>query len=126
MAAVRVANILSRSDRPMSELIAPLRRRFPPPGATSLQAIRIGVDAMPIVGLIAFLLGLIHDIGELALAVVRPDAYAEITTMPVLTRVSQATLALASWARIASSIASDIWSATLSGCPSETDSDVNS
>jgi phospholipid/cholesterol/gamma-HCH transport system permease protein len=40
-------------------LIAPLRRRFPPPGATSMQAIRIGVDAVPIVGLIAFLLGLI-------------------------------------------------------------------
>jgi len=40
-------------------LIAPLRRRFPPPGATTLQAIRMGVDALPIVGLIAFLLGLI-------------------------------------------------------------------
>lgn len=40
-------------------LVAPLRRRFPPPGATSLQAIRIGVDALPIVGLISFLLGLI-------------------------------------------------------------------
>jgi phospholipid/cholesterol/gamma-HCH transport system permease protein len=40
-------------------LIAPLRRRFPPPGATSTQALRIGVDALPIVALIALLLGLI-------------------------------------------------------------------
>jgi phospholipid/cholesterol/gamma-HCH transport system permease protein len=40
-------------------LLAPLRRRFPPPGATSMQAIRIGVDALPIVALIALLLGLI-------------------------------------------------------------------
>jgi phospholipid/cholesterol/gamma-HCH transport system permease protein len=40
-------------------LVAPWRRRFPPPGATSLQALRIGVDALPIVALIAFLLGLI-------------------------------------------------------------------
>jgi phospholipid/cholesterol/gamma-HCH transport system permease protein len=32
---------------------------LPPPGATSTQAIRIGVDALPIVSLIAFLLGLI-------------------------------------------------------------------
>jgi phospholipid/cholesterol/gamma-HCH transport system permease protein len=40
-------------------LVAPLRRRFPPPGATSVQAIRIGVDGLPIVGLISFLLGLI-------------------------------------------------------------------
>jgi phospholipid/cholesterol/gamma-HCH transport system permease protein len=40
-------------------LVAPFRRRFPPPGATSTQAIRIGVDALPIVGLISFLLGLI-------------------------------------------------------------------
>jgi phospholipid/cholesterol/gamma-HCH transport system permease protein len=40
-------------------LLAPFRRRFPPPGATSTQALRIGVDALPIVGLIAFLLGLI-------------------------------------------------------------------
>ena len=39
--------------------IAPFRRMLPPPGATSTQAIRIGVDALPIVGLIAFLLGLI-------------------------------------------------------------------
>ena len=44
---------------------------------------------------------------------------------PVLIRVSQATRARLSCARIASSTASEIWSATLSGCPSETDSDVN-
>ena len=30
-----------------------------------------------------------------------------------------------SWAKMASSTASEIWSATLSGCPSETDSEVN-
>lgn len=40
-------------------IVAPFRRLLPPPGATSIQAIRIGVDALPIVGLIAFLLGLI-------------------------------------------------------------------
>ena len=40
-------------------LVAPFRRKLPPPGATSTQAIRIGVDALPIVGLIGFLLGLI-------------------------------------------------------------------
>lgn len=40
-------------------LIAPLRRHLPPPGATSTQALRIGVDALPIVCLIALLLGLI-------------------------------------------------------------------
>ena len=40
-------------------IIAPLKRILPPPGATSTQAIRIGVDALPIVSLIAFLLGLI-------------------------------------------------------------------
>ena len=39
--------------------VAPLKRMLPPPGATSTQAIRIGVDALPIVALIAFLLGLI-------------------------------------------------------------------
>ena len=39
--------------------IAPFKRVLPPPGATSAQAIRIGVDALPIVSLIAFLLGLI-------------------------------------------------------------------
>src|SRR3569623_656128 len=43
---------------------------------------------------------------------------------PVLTRVSQATRARLSCIRIASNTASEIWSATLSGCPSETDSDV--
>jgi phospholipid/cholesterol/gamma-HCH transport system permease protein len=40
-------------------LIAPFQRRFAPPGATSTQAIRIGVDALPIVALIALLLGLV-------------------------------------------------------------------
>lgn len=40
-------------------LIAPLRRRLPPPGATSDQAVRIGVDALPIVCLISFLIGLV-------------------------------------------------------------------
>ena len=39
--------------------------------------------------------------------------------------VSQATRARLSCARIASSTASEIWSATLSGWPSETDSEVN-
>src|SRR5690625_4521157 len=45
---------------------------------------------------------------------------------PVLTMVSQATRARLSCARMASSMASDRASATLSGCPSETDSEVNS
>jgi len=44
---------------------------------------------------------------------------------PVFTSVSQATRACLSWARIASSTASEIWSAILSGWPSETDSEVN-
>ena len=44
---------------------------------------------------------------------------------PVLTMVSQATRARGSCARIASSTASEIWSAILSGWPSETDSEVN-
>ena len=44
---------------------------------------------------------------------------------PVLTMVSQATRARLSWVRIASSTASEIWSATLSGWPSDTDSEVN-
>src|ERR1035437_3573719 len=47
------------------------------------------------------------------------------TTKPVVTRVSQATLPLGSVARTASRTASEIWSATLSGCPSVTDSLVN-
>src|SRR5690606_13178905 len=55
-----------------------------------------------------------------ALVVISP---ATIAT-PVLTMVSQATRARLSWARIASSTASEIWSATLSGWPSETDSEV--
>src|ERR671918_1447773 len=47
------------------------------------------------------------------------------TTRPVVTSVSQATRPFGSSARIASSTASEIWSATLSGCPSDTDSEVN-
>src|SRR2546421_3867037 len=43
---------------------------------------------------------------------------------PVVTSVSQATRAVGSSARIASSTASEMASATLSGCPSVTDSDV--
>jgi hypothetical protein len=44
--------------------------------------------------------------------------------MPVVTNVSQATLAEVSCVSITSRTASEIWSATLSGCPSETDSEV--
>src|SRR3546814_13690061 len=55
-----------------------------------------------------------------ALVVISP---ATIAT-PVLTMVSQATRARLSWARIASSTASEIWSAILSGVPSETDSEL--
>src|SRR5688500_5798504 len=44
---------------------------------------------------------------------------------PVVTSVSQATRDLGSTLRIASRIASEIWSATLSGWPMETDSLVN-
>jgi hypothetical protein len=42
--------------------------------------------------------------------------------MPVVRIVSQATREYLSWARIASRIPSEIWSAILSGCPSVTDS----
>src|SRR5687767_13814793 len=45
--------------------------------------------------------------------------------MPVVTRVSQATRPWASSVRTASRTASEIWSATLSGWPSVTDSEVN-
>ena len=45
-------------------------------------------------------------------------------TTPVLTSVSQATRPRSSSLRIASSTASEIWSATLSGWPSDTDSEV--
>src|SRR6185295_14013118 len=47
------------------------------------------------------------------------------TTRLSFTSVSAATRERGSWARIASSTASEIWSATLSGCPSDTDSEVN-
>src|SRR5437763_12948551 len=43
----------------------------------------------------------------------------------VVTSVSQATRLLGSWARRASSTPSEIWSASLSGCPMLTDSLVN-
>ena len=45
-------------------------------------------------------------------------------TMPVVVTVSQATRPAGSWAMMASRTASEIWSQTLSGCPSVTDSDV--
>src|SRR5205809_5122402 len=44
--------------------------------------------------------------------------------IPVVTAVSQATRASGSLARMASRMASEIWSASLSGWPSVTDSDV--
>src|SRR3954466_69596 len=47
------------------------------------------------------------------------------TTRPVVISVSQATRPSGSSASTASSTESEIWSATLSGCPSVTDSDVN-
>src|SRR4029453_8724394 len=49
----------------------------------------------------------------------------ETTTRPVFTSVSQATRPTGSSRRTASSTASEIWSATLSGWPSVTDSEVN-
>src|SRR6266478_8575810 len=56
-----------------------------------------------------------------ALVVISPA----MTTRPVAVRVSQATRLYGSCARQASRIASEIWSAILSGCPSVTDSLVN-
>src|SRR5919107_813294 len=47
-----------------------------------------------------------------------------ITTRPVVTRVSQATLPVLSSERTESRTASEIWSAILSGWPSVTDSEV--
>src|SRR5690606_649096 len=47
-----------------------------------------------------------------------------MTTIPELTRVSQATREFASCRSRSSRTASEIWSATLSGWPSETDSEV--
>ena len=44
---------------------------------------------------------------------------------PVVTSVSHATRPYGSTARIASRTASEIWSASLSGCPSVTDSEEN-
>ena len=47
-------------------------------------------------------------------------------TKSVVQRVSTATRLSGSWTRQKSRTASEIWSETLSGWPSETDSDVNS
>ena len=47
------------------------------------------------------------------------------TTRPVVISVSQATREFGSPASAASRMASEIWSAILSGCPSVTDSEVN-
>ena len=47
------------------------------------------------------------------------------TTRPVVTSVSQATRPFGSSASTASRTESEIWSATLSGWPSVTDSEVN-
>src|SRR5436190_14643754 len=49
----------------------------------------------------------------------------ETTTRPVLTSVSQATRPCGSSRMTASRTPSEIWSATLSGCPSVTDPEVN-
>src|SRR3954451_22268935 len=49
----------------------------------------------------------------------------ETTTSPVFTRVSHATRPVGSSRSTASRTPSEIWSATLSGWPSVTDSDVN-
>src|SRR6188768_3769851 len=56
-----------------------------------------------------------------ALVVISPAS----TTRPVLHNVSAPTREYLSCASSASSTASEIWSETLSGWPSETDSDVN-
>jgi len=45
-------------------------------------------------------------------------------TKSVVTRVSAATRPFGSWVKTASRMASLIWSATLSGCPGVTDSEV--
>ena len=57
----------------------------------------------------------IHDV-----VLISPETMAT----PVFTIVSQATRAYLSSLMIASSTASEIWSAILSGCPSDTDSEV--
>ena len=46
-------------------------------------------------------------------------------TSPVVQQVSQATRDMGSWRSISSRIRSEIWSQILSGCPSVTDSEVN-
>ena len=58
------------------------------------------------------------------------STYAEVVispmtaTSPVVVADSQATRAIGSCSRIASRMASEIWSHILSGCPSVTDSEV--
>ena len=59
--------------------------------------------------------------GTVAFDVISPAT----TTMFLVRSVSQATWASGSWAMWASRMASEIWSAILSGWPSDTDSDVN-
>src|SRR5882762_4778873 len=48
-----------------------------------------------------------------------------IRTSPVVQKASHATRDIGSFASRASSTASEIWSQILSGCPSDTDSEVN-
>src|SRR5699024_12251107 len=55
------------------------------------------------------------------LVLIYPATY----SIPVVTVVSQATVACGSFSNNASSIESDIWSHILSACPSVTDSDVD-
>ena len=72
-----------------------------------------------------------HDFKETVKEIASKSTFAVVVTSPairirpVLTTVSQATWAVLSCFRIASRIASEIWSQILSGCPSETDSEVN-
>ena len=63
----------------------------------------------------------IFAISTYAFVVISPTTNA----IPVATVVSAATLEYGSCSSNASKIASEIWSAILSGCPSVTDSDVN-
>src|SRR5256885_8576324 len=61
---------------------------------------------------------MVPAVGGRGIPAARPDR-------PVVHNVSAATLDLGSCAKMASSTESEIWSATLSGWPSDTDSDVN-
>ncbi len=47
------------SDTMYAALVEPFARRFPPKGSVSSQMLRIGADAVPILGLLSFLVGLI-------------------------------------------------------------------